>query len=72
MCFVDKPKPPKPAPTPRPAPVLDQTAPKFTDEKRDKTRSRSIGTKRYRAGGDLAIPVNSSASTGGLNIPSGG
>lgn len=71
MCLFDTPDPPKPAPPPPPAPTLDQTAPEFTDEKKKQQRLRKTGTKRYRAGGSLSIPTNSSASSGGLNIPGG-
>lgn len=71
MCLVSKPKIPKPAPPPPPAPVLDQVAPGFTDEKSNDLRKRKSGSKKYRAGGGLSIPTNSSASTGGLSITGG-
>lgn len=71
MCFVSKPKIPKPAPPPPPAPVLEQTAPEFTEEKSASDRKRRSGTKRYRAGGGLAIPTSSAAKSGGLNIAGG-
>ena len=71
MCFVSKPKIPKPAPPPPPAPVLEQVAPGQTEEKNDNSRKRKLGSKKYRAGGGLSIPTNSSASTGGLSITGG-
>lgn len=71
MCWGDTPDPPKPAPAPPPAPVLDQTAPEFTDEKKKKSKARRSGTKRYRTGGNLSITANKAASNGGLSIPGG-
>lgn len=72
MCLVSKPKIPKAAPPPPPAPVLDQTAPEFTEEKQNSQRRRKSGTKRYRVGGGLSIPKSPAASTGGLSISGGG
>jgi len=72
MCFVSKPKIPKPAAPPPPAPVLEQTAPGYTDEKQEALKGRKAGTKKYRVGGGLTIPTSASASTGGLNITGGG
>lgn len=72
MCYDNKPDPPKPAPVTPPAPILDQVAPKKTNESQRKARSNRKGTKRYRTGGALAIPSSSAARNSGLNIPGGG
>lgn len=71
MCLVNKPKIRKPAPPTPPAPVLDQTAPEFTEEKQNAQKRKKSGTKRYRAGGGLKIPTNPAARSGGLSIPGG-
>lgn len=71
MCLVSKPKIPKAAPPPPPAPILDQTAPGYTDEKSAEAKKRRSGTKKYRAGGGLSIPTSPAASSGGLSIPGG-